>query len=310
MKSLVLNKIRDFFIVDWKKKLFSLVMAFSLWLYLNLGDYKERIFSLPIVFQNLPEGMVILEGSQMVATLNIRARNYQFTQIDFPNVIRPVVDLQHATVGEWRFPIRIEVSNINPAPGITLANPEARVIIDQLENREIPIRVQIESQPAPGFQIESVKLSRDKVGLQGPGSLLRALQFVDTRPINAGLISNNVEIPVELELPYSVKYADDTAITAKITVVRRASLDELRIQAVLTNLPGNLSPVTAPTVLLRVDAGGALPTNASSLVHATVDCSGLTAPGYYERPVVVELPDGWKLISGPDKVRFELVLEE
>lgn len=307
MKSSVLNKIRDFFVVNWKKKLFSVLLAALLYLYINVGDYKERTYSLPVTFQNLPEGLVIADGSQLIATLNIRARSYQFTQLDFPSIVKPVVNLENSTVGDWKYPLRVEISNVNPMPAVTLANPEIRVVIDRLETMELPIRLSFNTQSAAAFQVESVRLSSDRALVQGPGMVLHAMQFVETQPLDLSRVSNGTVLPVTLKLPRSVKNLRAAPLTARIVFVHRQTQTEIGLALVFTNLAPGLKPASDPRILLTVSPQGAMPTNISAAARVVVDCAELTAPGHYELPLSYDLPDDWKVLSAPQKVQFDLI---
>jgi hypothetical protein len=281
-------------------------MAGWLWLYINGADYKEQTVSLPITFQNLPAEMVLLDGSQVIVTLKIRARNYQFNQINFPEVIHPVVDLQRAAPGEWSYPVRIDISNMNPQPSVTLGNPEVRGMLDRIEIRTLPVRARIDREPPSGFQVDSVRVIPERATLRGPSGVLRSMQYVETLSIDVSQSSNTFETAIGLNLPPSVSEVDPQPLSARVVIVRKTTAQDVRLTVSFTNLTLTLTPASPRVISVRLDTGGTLPTNYQNLVRAAVDCSGIFEPGRYERSLTYVLPDGWRIVSAPDKIPFEL----
>lgn len=63
------------------------------------------------------------------------------------------------------------------------------------------VRPRIEGVPAPGFKVAGVRVVPAQYTVQGPESLVLALEFIDTTPISIEGASSPVEAMVQPTLP-------------------------------------------------------------------------------------------------------------
>lgn len=111
-----------------------------------------------------------------------------------------VVDLRGVDAGEAR--PRIDFSDVVTPAGLAvveLSPQEFEVTIEKRVTRELPVVDNVVDRPPNGFKISEVRLEPSKVEVEGPESMVQALTFVRTRPIEVGSATENVELTVELQ---------------------------------------------------------------------------------------------------------------
>jgi hypothetical protein len=96
-------------------------------------------------------------------------------------------DLTDATAGVQEILLTPENVNVELPTGVKLEEIQPNKIAVKLENvleREIPVKPEIEGNVAEGFEIYSAVALPPKVRVRGPESFVKSLDFVSTEEIN------------------------------------------------------------------------------------------------------------------------------
>ncbi|MCP4899636.1 MAG: hypothetical protein GY906_21940 [bacterium] len=184
--------------------LLALVVASLLWR--DAVDKRRehisvRVVRAPLVLVNNPPDLVITSLVQEQISVQLRGPLSQTLQSR--DEVEVWLDLQSARPGVQTF--RISEADVQVPPEITVVSvdpAELTLEIERLETRSLPVRVPVEGQPAPGFQVSAVRVVPARIAIQGPGSFLEALEEVESTPIAIDGARSMVEGTVQALLPH------------------------------------------------------------------------------------------------------------
>lgn len=139
----------------------------------------------------------------MPDTVSLQLRGPLTRALDSSNPPEVLLDLSDARPGLNSYPINerdiplpadVEVVSVDPL-AITLE-------LELQETRVVSVRPSIEGVPAPGFEIAGVRVVPAQYPIQGPESMVQALEFIDTSPpISVEGAGGPVEAMVQPMLP-------------------------------------------------------------------------------------------------------------
>jgi YbbR domain-containing protein len=183
--------------------LVALIVAFLLWYILAAKRSEEisvRGVKARLTLVNIPRDLVLM--SNVPDTVSLQLRGPLTRALNAANPPEVLLDLSEARPGLNSYPINhsdiplpaeVEVVSVDP-PAITLE-------LERQETRQVPVRPAVTGVPAPGFIVGEVRAIPSQFTIQGPESLLRALEFVETDAVSIEDASGPVEAMVEPSLP-------------------------------------------------------------------------------------------------------------
>jgi YbbR domain-containing protein len=140
--------------------------------------------------------------SSVPDTVSLQLRGPLTRALNSANPPEVFLDLSDARPGLNSYPINpsdiplpadVEVVSVDP-PAITLE-------LERQETRIVPVRPSVSGAPAPGFVVGEVRVAPAQFTVQGPESLLMALEYVETGLISIEDAAGPVEAIVEPLLP-------------------------------------------------------------------------------------------------------------
>lgn len=178
---------RRVFIDDWLIKLFALLITLALWfgvtgLRAPITTRLANVSLKPRVSSNLE----ITNSPVTEVDLVITGDKRRIEQIYSDNLIVSI-DLTDAGAGEQVIQLTPENVNLELPTGVKLEEIQPNRIAVRLENvleRDVVVRPEIEGSVAEGFEIYSVVSLPQKVRIRGPESFVKSLDFVSTDKIN------------------------------------------------------------------------------------------------------------------------------
>jgi YbbR domain-containing protein len=183
--------------------LVALVAAFLLW-YALAAQRSENIsvrgVQARLTLVNMKRDLVLM--SSVPDTVSLQLRGPLTRALNSANPPEVLLDLSDARPGLNSYPINpsdiplpadVEVVSVDP-PAITLE-------LERQETRQVPVRPAVTGIPAPGYLIGEIRFLPAVFTVQGPESLLLALDYIDTSPISIEDAAGPVEAMVEPLLP-------------------------------------------------------------------------------------------------------------
>ena len=212
-------------------KLLSLLMALTTWLYVQGEQVVESKIRVPVAWA-LPKGLVTVEplpAAVMVTVSGSRAA----VRRSKDNDLELQIDLTDATMGETG----LEFASFPPVVPQSLEivgfSPSAiRFVLDERWTQKAPVEASWVGEPGAGYDVAAVTLEPEVVTLVGPRATVALLREVQTKPIDVSGLTADARVPVELDLPRSVRVEGEVEPTAFIDLeplVERASLSDIPV---------------------------------------------------------------------------------
>ena len=169
---------------NWLLKFISLAFAVVLWFFVMGESRMEVTHIAPLEYINLPEGLMI--ASEVPTSVSIMISGPRALQVNLsPSDISLGVDLKGLSAGVTSFKRLEESLNIPTGLKITRISPSyVDVKLERVRDRDVPVRVILVGEPAPGFIIKSSKALPEKVTVSGAESELKGVSEVVTEGID------------------------------------------------------------------------------------------------------------------------------
>lgn len=272
-------------------KVLALAIAGLLWFTMAGEHVVERIVRVPLEMQNRPERLELVGNPPDQVEVRLRGSSGLLSRLQ-PGDIVAILDLEAARPGARLFHLRTD--QVRSPFGVTVSQviPQTVSLAFEVgETRVVPIRPDVEGEPAPGYLLGKITVSPSSVEVVGPSSDLHALREATTEPIPVDGATRTLDESVTVGV-------DDSALrlraplTAKVTVeILPAPIERtfagVRIES--RNTPAGAAGIASPgTVTIWVRGGrDALASLDAAQVAAYVDLAGLR-PGRYNLPVRID----------------------
>jgi YbbR domain-containing protein len=192
--------IREYLLENWGLKATALLLGLILWMFVRGEPGPERVVAVPLEVQ-VPSQMEIT--NERPTTIEVTMRGAAFSNILFSSPLPTcIVDLQKAGEGEHHVILTpanikipkgsgIEVLQVNPA--------NVTVVLEKTIQKEVPIVLPIEGEPAPGFEIYSKSSKPSKVIVKGPRSHVEAVKAISTEAVSIADQNQSAHFYVRLD---------------------------------------------------------------------------------------------------------------
>ena len=292
-------------------RILALLLAISLWVFVNAGQRGAlQSFNVPISYRNLPPRYLITSPHPESVKIEVSGPRTLLSIID-ANRLVVKLDLTGVGVGEASFKIDPDAFNLPRMTMLTSIAPSQVVLeLDQIVSREVPVRLAIAGKVVSGYRIVSAEANPRVVTIKGPSKDLARIDEVASAPIQMAGLTTNIARMVALTAPSATVRIDPSEVAANVILgfIEKDRLErDLRIQVRNSAYPVSIHPAAVSLTI----HGPALMLDQLDLAQAVaIDATGL-APGSYEIPLEVTLPEGVKLINqSVTKVRLHLYREK
>ena len=289
----------------------ALVLAGVTWYYLATAGIEERRFPrVPVRILNLPKdvallsldvrdvsvklkgprGMLdVLEGRTLMVEINLGDVDVELGQpLERSLRITPSL-VRVGAGGERTTPLLADVSFVDAEPAVV------RMTLNRMTERDVPVQVDIEGEPAPGFELRPPVASPATVRVRGPYLLLQTLSGLATERIRIDGITEGRKVEARLRTEVTTPdfgavpiFPAQPSVAVTLTVTEKP--DEKTVERVpvrLVSLPSSLAvihqDVAEVAVRLRGPRRRLRDLDAQSLV-AEISLEAETAPGKDPEP--------------------------
>lgn len=163
----------SFFRKNLPEKCLALIVAIGCWVFVmnDQNPQIENTYSVPISIVNAPDGYQISKDVENVK-LRVRAPRSLFTTVDMSS-FKVYVDLNDVENGVHE----MQVQTVLPSGFelVSVAPTKILVNVDKIEQKEIPVRLNLSGTPGDGKVVASVQQSLQNVTVEGPISALNKI---------------------------------------------------------------------------------------------------------------------------------------
>ncbi len=186
--------------------LIALMTSIALW-YGLAGQRRERISEkrllVPLTLINIPQNLVITSDVPERLAVGLRGPLSALREAESGSSLDAVLDLATAQPGTRAYTIKERSIHVPEAIQVVSIEPSRITLqLEQLESRPVPLRPQLQGEPAPGHVVQEVSVTPENIAITGPGSLLATLDGVTCTPVSIEGATEPVEAEVEPILPH------------------------------------------------------------------------------------------------------------
>ena len=285
----MLKEIVTFITHDPIRKVFAIVFAFCLWIYVAIGNNYSYEKNIKVVYTNLADSLIIIDSIANIDVTFSGRGGALFGIWAAPP--RAQCDLKQLKIGKNNFlakDLRIPVA-YGPLK-IDFSIPTFSVAIDKKVEKQINVSIPIKDSPKRGYAI-SAAYSLDTIRVVGPKKMLDNVTALTTESLSVRNRSSSFERELRLEISSSLFSPTRQKVRIRVDIDTTTS-------KVLTNVP--LILIYSPNQRVRVDKDNldtliveGSPDRIQDLstrdVEVRIKLTELSA-GYYNLPAEIVLP--------------------
>lgn len=180
--------------------LIALVIAVLLWAVAQGSTSVERSYDLPVVFQNVPEALVITDQNSDVVNVRVQGsraglRNVEQERLEY------VVVVDGAQPGQADFDIPQQPIDLPRGAKVVSRSPsQLEVKFERKMTKAMRVRADVAGEPAPGYRVAGVAVDPPRVTVSGARREVMRLNEAVTEPVDVAGAQGPVEREVRIGL--------------------------------------------------------------------------------------------------------------
>lgn len=195
--------IRDFLLRNWGLKLFSLALAFLLWLSFIPEEkiFSEKTLTIPLETRNIPADLELVEKPEATVDVTLRAPNRLINEISAANVYVKL-NLEKATIFQQEYPLSETMISLPPGAEVVRITPnKVKLKLEKTKEAFLDIVPNIIGTVKEGYSIVKIDVVPPRVQVKGPESKVREKDRITTTPIDVSDLDRSASFEADLILP-------------------------------------------------------------------------------------------------------------
>lgn len=206
-------------------KLASLVLAVMLWLAVVGQQELVTIQAVPILYRNLPRGMILTSEAPGDVRAEMRGPSGKMTQAALSEAFL-ALDLSGVTgPGEQTFTLSSTDFSLPQGVSFLRAVPsQVRLRFDRIASREVPVRVRLQGPPPPGYRLAGQEVTPTLVRISGPEARVNGIEGAETDMIDVRAMTQTTEVKVNAFVAEArVQLESPPVVTVRLTLEKQGS---------------------------------------------------------------------------------------
>ncbi len=165
-------------------KLFSLGLAFALWLVVAGEQRVEQALNVPLKLTQLPQKMALMNDPPGFVTVKVRGPKSLVTALAHDEVDLKL-ELSRLKEGENQVAIRAEQFGLPRGMEVLQISPtRVRLVLEPVVEREVRVAARVEGAPAAGHHLYRTSVRPDRIKVVGPTSEVNRVARVYTSAVS------------------------------------------------------------------------------------------------------------------------------
>lgn len=303
--------LRGLFLENLSLKLLSLLLAVTIYLFVNYETMTEIGLPVPIELIGIPPNFTLVEQPPSTAHVRIEGPKTRLDSINRES-LKFVVDLVSAREGMSTFKLDESQLRLPQGSKVRSVSPSAvNVTMERTETRKVPVVPHFDGEPSDDAVLASIRVSPAQIEISGPVTSLDSVEFVRTSRVSLRARRESFVAKVGIDasgLPLAAE--GDRPVQVFVEFLSRKERETLSGVIVETRGPlGYPIRIEPPTVdvIVEGDPMAVREIARTRRLSAYVDIEGLEA-GEYDRPIEFAFGgDAFVAQAEPEQVRVVLV---
>lgn len=183
---------------NWTLKLISLVFALLLWMFI-MGERRLEVgYLVPLELQNIPKELMVANEVPSLVDVRVSGPRTLLMKVS-PNDISIAVDLTDLKPGLTTFKRLEERLNLPSGLRVTRLSPSfIDLKLERIKQKEVPVKISLNGEPLPGYQIGRIRAVPDKVVVEGGETELKSVSEVTTEEVDLNGVNEGFSVIVPL----------------------------------------------------------------------------------------------------------------
>ena len=304
-------------IENWPVKALSIALALVLFVFNRLNTMTTRSLSVPLTVET-NSALVPASSHPRNVRVSLKGEDENVKSIEDGDIEAYVDFTRYEDGGLYSAPVLIRKKgnalNVEPLE-IAVSPSKLSVQLDRRINKTIPLTAVVRGRVADGFDLVSYSISPLEIAITGPFGFLEPVEEIETEIIDLDGRNNDFTMEVNIPNPNPFFVLRGSG-TAEFSCIIRPAVSVRSIEGipiVLMGLdPGFETDMGGRTGSVRIEGSQSQLDNFQPPPNLlTVDCSGLSEPGTYTLPVVIDLSRDFSLIRRePEDLSLIITLKE
>ena len=290
---------RTFFqwlIHKWDAKILSLILAIICVSLYRINSLDRRNFNIPLHVK-MNESFVASGTIPQKVSVSIRGQEDLIYSIMDEDLEAYIDFSSYKTEGEFKEPVRLvrKGAALDDSIEIRIDPVELTLKQEQKLTRSIVISPVISGFPASGYELTHYFMSPSSVTVVGPRSIVEGLQTIKTEEIDISGQFEDFIVSARLVKPDNSVYIPGGEVVEFHGIIVESIVVEKYsdLSLVVIDLPETLEIISPiPQASITVQGRQLLLSGISrDQFNFMIDCSGISVPGEYSLPVMVNIPE-------------------
>lgn len=174
-------------------KILAVLLAIMVWYFVVGEERAEVSLTVPLELINIPRNLIVVNNLPQAIELWVNGPRSLVRSLSTENIGKSL-DLAKTRPGTISFSISSEGIPLPRGVIITRINPtQVNVVLQKLGTKKIKIKPRIIGKPAPGYEVDSVKVNYEQVEIAGPEGVVESLESLYTKPVDIQGIKDNLK---------------------------------------------------------------------------------------------------------------------
>jgi YbbR domain-containing protein len=180
-------------------KILAVLLAVVVW-YVVVGEERAEVgLTVPLELINIPRDLIVVNNVTQGIDIRVNGPRSLVRSLSTENLSKSL-DLSNTRSGTVSFSISSEGIPLPRGVKITRINPtQVTVILQKLASKKVKVKPKLLGKPAPGLEIDSVRINMEEVEIAGSEEVVAMLENLYTKPIDIQGAKTNLKLKTTLD---------------------------------------------------------------------------------------------------------------
>lgn len=192
--------LRSMLVENWGIKLISLGLSLMLWFYVTSKGKTEMTLTVPLELRSIPQNMAVV--GPVASSLEVRVQGQERLLRDITTGKKVIGILDLSMTKEGENVVRLSPDDISRPSDVVVTHmslSEVKVRLEPLIRKTFRLKPVVHGAPASGYRLKNIVISPPKITVEGPSSVVKMLDSLQTLPIDIQGAEENRSIEPKID---------------------------------------------------------------------------------------------------------------